>query len=352
MRFLGLGNGRHGKINLSTYTQTWYAQSGIVGAYTVNVTGSFSPGDRVFLYQGIGTGVGQGEDNTVASYVAGTLTLVHPLENTYTNSGASVAQIAVVKEASSTYGSYDLPAFTSGLGGGLVIACNGELAGTINGLGKGYRGGDGSIGVGTIGQQGQNTTGVQNRSTSANDIGGGGGPAQSSENGGNAGAGGAHATAGSNGTGSTGATTTVGSADLSAGIFMGGGGGGAGSRDTNNYNAGLRGRHGGGFVILYAYKITANVNVDGESESALTGAEYPGGAGAGGTIFTKSVINQGTYSAIGGTGGSRTAGGGTSGDGGDGRIRHESCEAGDTSDPVPSLVTGGHSYCSSILQMI
>lgn len=344
-RFLGIGNGKDGSVDFSSYTQTWYSCSGTAASYDVSVTGTFSPGDRVFIYQTTGTGVGSHEDATVDSYVAGTLTLVQPLENTYTDSGASQAQIAVVKEATSTSGTYSMSAYNGDVGGILVIAVSGTVGGIVDATAKGYRGGTGSTGVNVIGMQGENTTGSRTRSTSAANNGGGGGPANSVESGDNGGAGGSHATVGTAGTGSSAATTLIGQADLTTGIFMGGGGGSAGSRDTGSYNAGNAGRAGGGIIVIYANKITGTFTVNGGSESSSTGAEYPGGAGAGGTILTKSISNTGTYSAIGGTGGSRSGGGGTSGNGGVGRIRHEACSLSDSSTPTASSQVGGHSYC-------
>lgn len=354
-RFLGLGNGSDGVVNLSSYSVIVASCSGTSGTTTLTATGSFSAGQRLFIHQSRGAGAGSYEDNRVASYSAGTITLVHPLENTYTDSGASQAQVVVVKEASSVTGSIIVSPWDGNVGGLFPIACNGVFSGTINANGKGYRGGragqdpNGSTQDNITGEQGEGTSGASARSTSANGNGAGGGYAPSPINGeGGHGAGGGYATAGSSGTTRPSASTSigggaVGQAEITS-LYFGGGGSGGGFGDAENLplSSSGGGGAGGGAIVVYANKITSSASLtangnNGQSEAADQGA---GGGGAGGSILIKSVNSDvsGTITASAGTGGN-------GGNGSVGRIRIESCGVTGTTSPTASTSIGGHSYC-------
>lgn len=350
MRFLGLGNGSSGIVDLSSYTPIVSSCSGTSGSTSLTATNaSFSAGQRVFIHQSRGgANVGLGEDNTIESYVAGTITLVHPLERDYTDSGAEQAQVVVVPQASKVTGSITVPAWDGDVGGLFVIACNGDFDGTIDANGKGYIGGLGynlgafaGYGEGTVGPRRATVPGVSN---AANGNGGG------ASNFG-VGSSGGHATVGNQGTLEGGSSlgvvgAAVGSANMSAGIFPGGGAAGSWGAES------LEGGDGGGIIIVYARKITSSASItangsNGQNHVISSGAGASGGAG--GSILIKSVNSDvsGTITATGGTGGT---GSGTGSDnpgvaGANGRIRIESCSVSGETDPVASKSTGGHSYC-------
>jgi len=364
-RYLGHGSGRDGVVNLNTYTPVNVSCSGTLGSTSLSATGSFSAGDRLFIIQSRGTGVGSYEDNQVLSYVTGTITLVHPLENNYTDSGNSQAQVIVVKEASSVTGSFTVPAWDGDKGGLFVMACSGTFAGTVNADGKGYRGGRSGANPDVDnqdGEQGEGTAGSQSRSSSANGNGGGGGTERSTNEQGNGGGGGGHAGSGTDGAkyissggglaGSGG--SSVGSADLSSGLFFGGGGGGGGFGDfapspTGNGNGG----NGGGIIVIYTNELSssAQLTASGNQGQSGNGDQGAGGGGAGGTIFIKAKsADIGTIFSLG-----TSAAGGTSGGGGNGsagRIRVEACSITGTTSPTASESEGGHSWCGLLGGMI
>lgn len=355
-RFLGLGPGTDGTIDLGSYTQTWVTCSGTDGVSSLTATGTFSAGDRLFITQSRGgVNTGKYEDNRVLSYTAGTITLVHPLENDYTDSGDEQAQCTVVKEASSVTGSYTVPAWDGDVGGGFVMACNGTFDGIIDGKGKGFRGGARgfSFGENTYGQQGESISGTGAQNTlSPNDGGGGGGYIRDGINSEGTGGGGAsYGTLGESGGnyigpdlgGSPGGL--YGNEALTL-LFMGSGGGGGGMGDADPVTSLGAGQPGGAFFVIYANKIgsSASIDIDGVDGTDSNLDQGGGGAGSGGSGLVKSVsINpSATFTAKGGARGGGSSNGGA---GGDGRIRFEACSAGPTTDPVASESTGGHTYC-------
>ena len=353
-RYLGLGNGKDGIVDLSSYTQTWYSCSGTIGTNTVSVTGTFSPGDRLFLHQTRGAS-GAYEDATVASYTPGTLTLVQKLDNTYTDSGDSQAQIAVVKEASSVIGSYTVGAWNGDTGGILRIACNGLFdSTTIDATGKGFRGGAAITGAGINGRQGEGTlgdSGTQSKTTNGNGAGGG----ETSTPDAGAGGGGGNGLAGTvgNGTGGLGGLggLLVGLASL-ASIFLGGGGGSGSSNADTSGNGGI----GGGIVIIDAGTFSNNtVTLHGTNGGGSIGGSNAsaGGAGAGGSFFLRAkkiILGTNNVTATGGIGGTGDAHDG--GDGAVGRIRVEGCSVTGSTNPTASEVDGGHNWCGSIVSYV
>jgi len=368
-RFLGLGSGKNGVINLSSYTPLKYSCSGSSGSTSLSATGTFSAGDRLFIIQSRGTGVGNYEDNRVASYTSGTVTLVHPLENTYTDSGASQAQVLVVKEASSVTGSLTVSAWDGNVGGGFVMACSGTFSGTVNANGKGYRAEAALTSANQIGRQGEGHSaagGTQSRSANGNGGGGGEGYSGSSRAGG--GGGGGYAAAGSTGTqGLSGDSQTegglggssVGQAELTS-LFIGGsgGGGGAGTVGGGGEVSG-KGGDGGGFIVVYSKNIsnTAQLTANGGSGTAPTRDGLAGGGGgAGGSVLIKSVstaIGTSKITASAGSGGPGSGAGPIAGGNGSvGRIRIESCSLSGTTSPTASTQTGGHSYCGSSVAIL
>jgi hypothetical protein len=318
-----------------------------------------------------GTGVGAYEDNYVGSYTSGTITLIHPLENTYTDSGASQAQVVVVPEASSVTGSLTIPAWDGDVGGLFVVSCSGTFSGTIIGTGCGYRGGTrGTPGTGYYGGYGEGINGAaanpQNSSTfvAHGNAGGGSFPRSDAQDEGQGAGGGGNGTAGQNGNwylnyqnfGYGG--TVVGQADLSTGIFMGGGGGGGGG-----YDDGLAGtfpdvsgpgRTGGGIIVVYTDTLAsaATITNNGIIGGAGNRDQGGGGASAGGTNFIIARNYQSpTISCSGGANGP-TSSSRWGGAGGDGRNRILSCSLSGSTTPTASTSIGGHGFCGILGGMV
>lgn len=363
-RFLGIGHGT-GTLDLSTYTIIKASCSGTAAATSLAATAAFVAGQRLFICQMRGTSVGVCEDNVVASYVSGTVTLVYPLENTYTDSGASQAQVVVVPDNAVYTNSITVPSWDGNVGGLFVVACSGDFGGIIVGDGAGYRGGVGN--AAGYGNQGEGTAGAGTNSSNANGNGGGGGARTGTTSGfsndvGSGGGGGSNGAAGTNGgthlnaSGGTGGTagSTVGQADLTTGIFMGGGGGGSG---TDAVHTGKTGGNGGAIVVIYTKKMAAGSSVSVKGITGIAGvADHVGasGPGAGGTVFIRCtnyqnpVVNaSGIALAVDGCASAHNSFGGISGDG---RIRIETCSSTGTGGctVTPSIVTGGFSYCGSV----
>lgn len=345
-RDLGQGNGSDGVIALGSYTQTWYSQSATSGQKDVSVTGTFSAGDRVFLYQTRGTGVGIYEDATVDSYTTGTLTLLQPLDNTYTDSGASQAQIAVVKEASVVTGTHTITAWNGNIGGVFRMACSGTWSGTLSGDAKGFIGG--TAVSNTSGKQGEGSASTGGTtSQSANGNGGGGGAVSGPDSG--AGGGGGNASTGTVGasTGAKGGTggTAVGSASLSS-LFLGGAGG-SGSSNANPSGAGGK----GGAVVFISvgtFDSSSSISVDGSNGGTAGGGSNAsgGGGGAGGSCLVRAktaTLGTNKITATAGSGGSGEVHDG--GAGSVGRIRVEACSITGTTTPTASESEGGHAWC-------
>jgi hypothetical protein len=355
-RFLGFPNNTTTALDLGSFTQTKVSCSGASGATSLTATGSFSPGNRLFIWQGRGGGnVGKYEDNRVLSYTSGTITLAHPLENTYTDSGNEQAQVLVVPEVTSVTGSYTVPAWDGDVGGIVVIACD-YFNGVINGDSAGYLGGLG-WNLNNYAGYAEGTAGVRlplgslPGSSNANNGNGGG----SSNSG--SGAGGGNGAAGTNGvyvvTGPGGlGGAAVGQADLTTGIFMGGGAGGSIGAQS------LPGGNGGGVAVIYARKFGSSTAVslkggNGGNHTIATGSGGSGGAGGSLWMVSQdySLVSSANFSVAGGTGGTGSGSPSTSGvSGAVGRIRVIGCSG--TTISGASQQTGGFSFCGSFVGIL
>ncbi|MFN3198709.1 MAG: fibrinogen-like YCDxxxxGGGW domain-containing protein [Bradymonadia bacterium] len=194
----------------------------------------------------------------------------------------------------------------NGRGGVVAFRVDGTLTfganGSVNVTAMGFPGGNWGQGNNAPGQSGFSITGSGVYSPAnggvnppANSTGGAGGHGNS--HGGCGGGGGGYVIRG--GRGSTGGSThgthipyggyTIGSADLSGGLFFGGGGGGGGDNDNNAHIG--EGGYGGGIVFISATEIVdLDVIADGEEghngDGGGGGCGYAmGGSGAGGTIY-------------------------------------------------------------------
>lgn len=297
---------------------------------TIDAASTFANGDLVLIHQTRGTGVGAWELNKIASGGGTTsLVMVHNLQNTYTDSGASQAQIIEMKsykDVTVPNGvTWSAPAWDGNKGSiisffakTLTVASGG----LISANGKGYRGG--SSGCFT-GNTGEGTTGASVSSqNSANGSGGGAGSGNnhaSDEKPHPGGGGGGNGTAGTIGAAGAGPQTrgaaggTSGNAALTS-MTPGGGGGGSATPNTGGWWCGatfMPGVSGGGMVLIFAETITVvgNIRANGADAAAKVNSIMGfGGAGAGGSILLKGKnITLGSSLVTANGGGTGAAGG-------------------------------------------
>lgn len=372
-QFLNFGNGSDAAATLSgTFSPIDSSCAGTGNGTNRNLSAtnaSFSAGQMILIHQTRGTGVGAWEINQIESYIAGTITCVYPLVNTYTDSGASQAQVLVLPQYSSVTvsGTLTAKAWDGNVGGIIAFLCSGRVtvSGTIsaNGTsagsgnesaptGAGFAGGSRATGSGSqAAAQGEGSVGAGSTSTAANGSAGGGASKTDAAYAG--GGGGGH-----NGAGSAGSTSivsgsatagsgggSVGSSALSELHFGGGGGGGV---KDNSTDAGCGGA-GAGIILIFGREIVITGTV---IAAGGTGGHYAltnhggGGGGGGGTIFLKGEsvdYSSGTVSVAGGTPGN------AAGPGAVGRIRIEACSRSGSVLDTESL--GGYSFCSSDSQI-
>lgn len=309
------GDGSDGSYSSATIpTITYRSCSGTATSTTLTIGSSgFSDGDLVKIHQTRGTGVGQWEINKIASGGGTTtLTLATALQYTYTDSGASQAQVIKIPQYSDVTvqsGTWTVSAWGGDTGGILPIACKGTftVTGTVTGQGKGYVGAAAPGGT-VSGRQGEGTSAAGGtQSSSANGSGGGG---SVTGTGFRAGAGGGgHSSSGStgglhsgNGTPGTGGGTS-GSADGTTITFGGAGGSGVGDSGQSN----IAGASGSGIVILFTKDISISgaINVSGVQPSSTT-QEGGCGAGAGGHVLIAcetASVGTNLITSVAGTGG-------------------------------------------------
>jgi len=297
------GDGRDGNLVISSNTTDDPVDSscyGTIGTNTLYATNaSFQAGQKILVHQSRGTNAGGWEVNQIASYSAGNITTTVPLKYSYIDSGASQAQVVVVRQyydvTVNSGVTWSAKAWDGNVGGILAVLSTGTLTvnGTIRAYGKGFSGGNapgqngsnsGYAGEGVVG-------GVIYGQQAPNGNGGGAGLARPDYLRAGGGGGG-HGISGSNGgqpnqgSGSPGfGGLTTGAVDFSAITF--GGGGGTGPGDSND--AGQSGGSGGGIVFISANLLIVNGNInDGGSNANNTSEAGPGGGGAGGSILLRS----------------------------------------------------------------
>lgn len=294
----GFGNGSDGALSISADTTEAPIDSACTGnaaSTSLSATNvSFATGQIILIHKTrTGDDAGEWELNKIASYSAGTITLAHPLINTY----AAGSQVLVMKQYSSVtiQNTFTLTAkaWTGTVGGILAFFCSGSV--TFQGTGKmanaggaasgvtpaarqGFRGGTATGGSGTIGCRGEGDGGDTAAATRAHLNNAGGGGNGTSARGGQ---GGGHAAAGS-GNGEPG--EAVGTASLVS-MHFGGAGGSAG---TGNSGQGNAGGGGGGIILIIAKDVTQS----GTGVTSVSGGQggngvYGGGGGAGGSILIK-----------------------------------------------------------------
>lgn len=325
----GFGNGSDGALSISSDTTEAPIDSactGTAGTTSLSATNaSFAAGQLILIHQTRhATTYGAWELNKISSYVAGTITTVHPLMNTY----AAGAQVRVMKQYSSvtiaSSKTYTAKAWNGTVGGILGFFCNGTttVTGTIEASSKGFRGG--VYGNETYGHQGESDIGFGTYTYTANGGGGGGGRTETSSDNSSGGGGGGHGATGTTGTNGGAGSAGIGgeiydTADLVTMTLGSAGGSGGGS--TNPSYPGGTGGAGGGIVFI----ISKNISVGGYIKAnggAGTSNRAGGGGGAGGSILVKAqtaVLGTALALATAGAGGP-TDHGGAGGAGAVGRI--------------------------------
>lgn len=360
MQYIHSGSGGDGPATLSgTDAPIDSSCSGSSGGTSLAATNvSFADGKVILIHQSRGTGAGNWELNIIDSYSAGTITTAFDLVNTYTDSGASQAQVIQLPEYSSVTvtGTFTAKAWDGNVGGIIAFLSSGDItiSGTVTASGKGFRGGSGSS---NSAQAGEGTSGAATTQTTANGSGGGGG-AKAPDSGhieGGHGGGGGNGAAGGSGSGKNTATpgaggSSSGSADGSTFTFGGGGGGGGGT--YSGAESGTNGAPGGGLIFMWSggtITVTGAITSDGSSATGNNNGAGCGAGGAGGGIYLESV--QGIYgtnkiTALAGSGGTSTgAFNGSGATGAVGRIVLRSCSLTGTTNPSANESIGDHDYC-------
>lgn len=369
--YLGPGSGINGTATLTgTDAPVDSSCSGSSGGTSLTATNSsFTAGRWIAIIQMRGSNATLGEINQISSYTTGTITTTFPLQRTYTDSGADQAQVIQFPQYNyvDLSGTFSAKAWDGNVGGAIIIASSliNIASGTIiDATGAGFRAGSSVTSSASSGKQGEGTVGAGDTSAlTANGNGGGGGGAfLGPTGGGGCGAGGGNGTVGAPSftagtSGSSVGGSVVGNSALTE-IAMGGGGGSGGTRFGSPEYSGAGGR-GGGIIILFARKIIVNGQILAKGVAGngpSRDGQGAGGGGAGGSILIRSVsatIGTDLIDARGGAGGITPGDQEDGGAGGNGRIRIETCDlSGTTSLGEVSIVTGGHSFCSTFSSMI
>jgi hypothetical protein len=322
-------DGAYSSVGNATDAPVDSSCSGASGATSLSATNaSFAAGKPILIHQSRGTGAGAWELNQISGYTAGTITTRLPLTNTYTDSGASQAQVIQLKQYSSfTQNSghtLTAKAWDGNVGGIIAFLCNGTttITGTLSGAGKGFRGGSGGVDHATA-YSGEGTSGASSQTQSANGNGGGGGVWRSGFNYGGLGGGGGYAANGyAQGVAWAGAGgSSVGEAAITT-LILGGASGGSGA----NSGTGGAGGNGGGAILIISkdISISGSITVNGGAGGNATGSESSGGVGGtGGAVLLKAqtaTLGTTKITSSGGAAGSQTSNGYDGQTGGVGRI--------------------------------
>jgi len=299
----GFGNGADGDLTISSDTTEAPIDSscsGTAGETSLSATNaSFAAGQLILIHQTRGTGAGSWELNRILSYTAGTITTSYPLINTYTDSGASQAQVRVMKQYNNVTidsgKTYTGKAWDGNVGGILAFFAKGTttVTGNISTSGKGFLGATLFNGSSGANYTGEGTAGASvNGQSGANGNGGGGGdnevsgqPQRGGGGGGGNGTAGTTGTPASGGVGGTGGAA-AGVAALTTAVF---GGGGGDVQKTFDGGSSDVGGNGGGMIFIFGKNITITGTI---STSGLNGASgsIGGGGGAGGSVLLKTQI--------------------------------------------------------------
>jgi len=311
--------------------------SGTSGATSLSATNaSFTGGQLILIHQTRGTGAGGWELNKIQSYVAGTITLSHTLTMTFTDSGASQAQVLVLKQYNNfTQGSghtLTAKAWDGNVGGIIAFFAKGDttITGALSSSGKGFIAAPANTTADQDGYQGEGTSGAGGtRSLSKNGNGAGGGDGGSGLDWSSGGGGGGNGAAGTNGQAGQQAAggiggDAVGNAGLTSMQLGGGGSSGGGGR--NGFTNAAAGGIGGGLVLIITkdLSISGTIVTTGNNGVSDTNARNSGGGGgAGGSVLLKcatATLGTTKITSAGGSGGTGSGGAGYYNNGGAGAV--------------------------------
>ena len=361
---LNSGTGSNGSISVSSTYHTDSIRSAVSGnnasgtnTITVASATGFAVGQEVLIITMVdpattGNLVGQYEFAIIASITSNTLTLTQNKVNTYNASATIKHQVIRVPQYQNvvvnTNGVLTCNAWNGTTGGVLAFRASGTLTvnsgGSINAVGKGYRGiahntakyqnANGAQGEGIYGQgyMGASSNGQNGSWNNAFGNGGGGGTGTGDAGGGG---GGGYAAVGSIGQAWGGHLGGNGGeiigANSLARLYLGGAGGEGGADEDGGHPG--PGANGGGIIFVAAStiagtgSITANGAVGGTATNNFSGSGAGmagGGGGAGGSLqIQASVITLAgsSITATGGNGGGNNGAGAVGGAGSSGRIR-------------------------------
>lgn len=298
--WLGFGNGSDGdysSVGNATDAPVDSSCSGTAGSTSLSATNvSFAADKPILIHQTRGTGAGNWELNQIASYSTGTITLQKALQNTYTDSGASQAQVIQLKQynnfTQNLGHTLTAKAWDGNVGGIIAFLAKGTVTvtGTISATGKGFIGGNNGGGS-AIAYQGEGTGGAGSTSQSANGNGGGGANCETGGSGDRShSGGGGHANAGGDGTGLYGAANSiggsaVGTASLTSLNF--GGASGGGWKFNGTYT---NGSNGSGIVLIIANAVTVSggIETNGVNGARIGDGDTGTGGSSGGSVLIKS----------------------------------------------------------------
>ena len=338
------GNGSDGDLVIganTTFSAPNRGCSGSLASSTLTIdSAGFANGDLILIIQSKGSGAGNWELNKVQSGGGSTsLTLVHPLQNNYTDSGINQAQVVKLfqyKSVTIQAGATLSPNQWNGSQNGIVaFLCKNKtnILGAIDVRGKGFVkgvrnanqggwGGNGGEGVG-----GTSATGGWNESTTSGTSpgsgamggasasggtnaageysggnGGGGCDGKQGDEGAGGGGGGGYYFGGGGGGGGADSNGAGGNGGLSNAVTGGGGGGREVNGSGDGGNSGQAGSNGGGAGVSSGYTGAGGLSSDNrgsgggggganasQSILSLTRMFFGGGGGAGGNFWKWTV---------------------------------------------------------------
>lgn len=343
MDLQGFGNSSDGVLTISSnITETVIDSAASLASASKSCSAtnaSFAAGKLVFLHQSQGTGAGSHEFNFIDTYVAGTITMLFPSVNSYSIAGANKAQVRVVPQYQSvdvqSGKTYTVKAWNGTVGGILMFMSAGSttITGSINGTGKGYRGGS----------SGNDDGGTNGEGIDANPGSLGAGQKGHASSG----SGGGAALVGGAGSGNPGGTAVMTDSTLLTNFLFGPGGGGGTSNSSSSAGA-----PGGAIIYILSQTVAVTGSIVSNGSASSGGVERSGGGGAGGCIRIRASyasIGTNLLTVLGGVGGSATNVGGT---GSVGRLRVDACQMdGSSSQGQFSSQLGGFSWCQSFIHI-
>ena len=307
-------------------------------------TTGFLPENEVLIIQTQGTGAGTYEFGTIASVGSSSITLRQNLQYTYSQTGASRAQVLRVPHWNNVTiqngGTLLAYGWDGSIAGVLAMRVFGTLTvqngGKISVAGLGFRSGPAKGFGTTVSAESYDHSYIDQGYACPGPISGDGGSNRADNPGGGGGGYGTQGMAGGGGGCGLGGNT-YGTSDLSR-IHLGSGGGASSWGD---------GGKGGGAILIFANQVNVSgqITADGangnRSMDPINYGKGGAGGGAGGSLLLVSNtanIGNNLVTAVGGSGGAAYSGGYDGGNGGAGRIRIQYFNSlSGTANPVASV---------------